>query len=408
MVSMNDVLVLIPARGGSKGIPRKNIRDFAGYPLIAYSILAGKRARSVSRVIVTTDDEEIAEISRKWGAETPFLRPTALAQDQTLDLPVMQHALAWLKENEQYTPGIVVWLRPTSPIRPVDCVDEAVRLLIDHPEADSVRGVVPAGQNPYKMWRIDETTKIMRPLIGVQGIKEAYNAPRQVLPEVFWQTGHIDAIRSNVITQKNSPTGDVIIPLHIDPRYTVDIDQPSDWKVAEALVKDGHLDMVDPANDRRSFPKDIRLLVLDFDGVMTDNRVWVDEQGHESVAASRSDGLGLELLRKQACIEVMVISKEENPVVQARCRKLAVPVIQSVLDKEEALRQIIEEKNIVPANVIYLGNDINDLPAFKVAGFCVAPSDAHPEVLRRADLVLSRKGGHGAVRELCDLILSGS
>jgi N-acylneuraminate cytidylyltransferase len=287
-------------------------------------------------------------------------------------------------------------------------VDAAITLLVEHPEADSVRGVVPAGQNPYKMWRIDETSKIMRPLIGVEGIKEAYNAPRQVLPEVFWQTGHIDVIRSNVITHKNSPTGDVIIPLHIDPRYTVDIDQPSDWKAAEALVIEGQLEMVDPANSRRSFPKDVRLLVLDFDGVLTDNRVWVDDQGHESVAASRSDGLGLEMLRKQTNIEVMVISKEENPVVKARCQKLAVPVIQSVLDKEEALREIIEKKNIAPSNVIYVGNDTNDLPAFKVAGFCVAPSDAHPEVLRRSDLVLSKKGGHGAVRELCDLILFGN
>ena len=408
MVDKNDVLALIPARGGSKGIPRKNIRDFAGFPLIAYSILAGTRARSVTRVIVTTEDEEIAEISRNLGAETPFLRPTELAQDQTLDLPVMQHTLRWLKENEGYQPSIVVWLRPTSPVRPVGCVDDAVRLLIDHPEADSVRGVVPAGQNPYKMWRIDETSKIMRPLIGVEGIKEAYNAPRQVLPEVFWQTGHIDVIRSNVITHKNSPTGDVIIPLHIDPRYTVDIDQPSDWKAAEALVIEGQLEMVDPANSRRSFPKDVRLLVLDFDGVLTDNRVWVDDQGHESVAASRSDGLGLEMLRKLTNIEVMVISKEENPVVKARCQKLAVPVIQSVLDKEEALREIIEKKNIAPSNVIYVGNDMNDLPAFKVAGFCVAPSDAHPEVLRRSDLVLSKKGGHGAVRELCDLILFGN
>jgi YrbI family 3-deoxy-D-manno-octulosonate 8-phosphate phosphatase len=401
-----EVLALIPARGGSKGIPRKNIRDFAGYPLIAYSILAAKRARLVTRVIVSTDDEEIAAIARQWGAETPFIRPFKLAQDQTLDLPVMQHALEWLEKNEGYTPEVVVWLRPTSPVRPVDCVDDAIQLLLVYPEADSVRGVVPAGQNPYKMWRINEGSGVMQPLISVDGIKEAYNAPRQVLPSVYWQTGHIDAIRANVIMQKHSPTGDVILPLQIDPRFTVDIDQPSDWKEAETLVKDGRLEMVDPASQRRHLPDDIKMLVLDFDGVLTDNRVWVDENGHEMVAANRSDSLGLENLRKQTSIEVLVISRETNPVVQARCKKLAIPVMQAVLDKAKALVEVMHEKGIESRQVIFMGNDTNDLPAFEVVGFSVAPADSHPEVLRRADLVLSKHGGKGALRELCDMILS--
>jgi len=400
-----EVLALIPARGGSKGIPRKNIKDFAGYPLIAYSILAGKQAELVTRVIVSTDDEEIAAISRQWGAETPYLRPDELAQDNTLDLPVMQHALDWLGKHEGYHPDAIVWLRPTSPVRPVNCVDNAITLLREHPEADSVRGVVPAGQNPYKMWRID-SSGIMQPLIGVEGIKEAYNAPRQVLPSVFWQTGHIDAIRSDVILHKLSPTGDVIMPLHIDPRFTVDIDQPSDWAAAETLVKNGNLHIVDPANQRRHFPEDIKMLVMDFDGVLTDNRVWVDENGHESVAANRSDSLGLENLRKQTAIEVLVISRETNPVVSARCKKLSIPVIQSVLNKDQALIELMHSKSIEPKSVIFMGNDTNDLPAFNVVGFSVAPVDAHPDVLRQADLVLSEKGGKGAVRELCDLILS--
>ena len=146
-------------------------------------------------MIVSTDDEEIAAVARQYGAEMPFLRPAEFAQDQTLDLPVFQHALRWLAEHEDYHPDVVVQLRPTSPVRPRDLVDEAVRLLLDHPEADSVRGVVPAGQNPHKMWRIDAATGSMMPLLSVPGIAEPYNAPRQALPPVYWQTGHIDAIR---------------------------------------------------------------------------------------------------------------------------------------------------------------------------------------------------------------------
>src|SRR5690349_22298410 len=150
---MTETLALIPARGGSKGIPRKNIRSFAGYPLIVWSIAAAKQASSVTRVIVSTDDEEIASVAREYGAETPFLRPAEFAQDNTTDLPVFEHALQWLETNENYQPEVVIQLRPTSPIRPKDCIESAVRILLEHVDADCVRGVVPAGQNPHKMWR---------------------------------------------------------------------------------------------------------------------------------------------------------------------------------------------------------------------------------------------------------------
>jgi N-acylneuraminate cytidylyltransferase len=401
-----NVLAIIPARGGSKGIPRKNIRNFAGYPLVTYSIMAGLRAETVSRVIVSTDDEEIADVARRFGADVPFLRPAELAQDNSLDLPLFQHALTWLAEHEDYRPDVVVQLRPTSPIRPRTCVDDAVRLLLSHPEADSVRGVVPAGQNPHKMWRIDLASGQMSPLLTVDGVKEPYNAPRQALPPVYWQTGHIDAIRPATILKKNTMSGDVILPLLIDPRYTVDIDNPSDWAKAEWLLLNGGLDAVDPASRRRSLPQDVRLIVLDFDGVLTDNRVWVDEQGHEQVAANRSDSLAMRILRQKIPIEIVVLSMESNPVVAARCKKIEVPVIQGVTEKATVLKQLIADKGLDPAQVIYMGNDVNDLVCFDLVGCACAPADAHPEVLRAADLVLPDDGGRGAVRDLCNMILA--
>ena len=406
MVSKPEVLAVIPARGGSKGIPRKNIRDFAGYPLIAYSIAAGLQSHYVTRTIVSTDDEEIAAVARQCGAGTPFLRPAEFSQDNTTDLPVFKHALEWLASNENYHPEVIVQLRPTSPARPRDCVDNAIKILLDHPEADSVRGVVDAGQNPYKMWQIDKASGQMRPLIGVEGIREAYNAPRQVLPDVFWQTGHVDAIRPRAILEKNSMSGDVIMPLVIDVRYTIDIDTPADWQKSEWLVTDGGLEMVDPANQRRSLPEKVTTLLMDFDGVLTDNRVWVDENGKETVAANRSDSLGISILREKTGMEIMVVSREVNPVVAARCKKMNIPYLQAVNDKASALQKLFSERKIDPAGVIYMGNDTNDLPCFPLVGFTVAPADAHPEVLRRADRVTKLNGGHGAVRELCDFLLS--
>ena len=232
-MSKPEILALIPARGGSKGIPRKNIRPFAGQPLIAYSIAAGLQAKTVTRVIVTTDDEEIAEVARSCGAETPFLRPAELAQDRTPDLPVFQHALHWLAEHEDYHPQVVVHLRPTTPIRPPDLVDRSVAMLLAHPEADSVRGITPAHQNPFKMWLMDGEDKPIRPLMTVPGIEEPYNSPRQILPTAYAHTGLIDIIRPATILELNSMSGRTILPILFDPSYDADLDTPEDWSHAE-------------------------------------------------------------------------------------------------------------------------------------------------------------------------------
>ncbi len=240
---MTEILAIIPARGGSKSIPRKNIRLFTEYPLIAFSIRAGLTSEAITRVIVSTDDEEIASISRSFGAETPFLRPPHLAEDNTSDLPVFQHALKWLYDNEAYKPSIVVQLRPTSPLRRVWHIDKAVHQLLEHPEADSVRTVCVPFQNPFKMWVI-RTDGLMEPLIKTTN-SEPYNMPRQLLPEIYWQTGYVDAAWSSTILQKNSMTGDSILPLIIPPGDWIDIDSADDWRRAERLLESGEITFED-------------------------------------------------------------------------------------------------------------------------------------------------------------------
>lgn len=252
-VPFREVLALIPARGGSKSIPRKNIRLFAGHPLIAYSIAAGLAAKTIARVIVSTDDEEIAMVSRRYGAETPFLRPAEISQDQTPDLPVFQHALRWLAEHEGYKPEIVVQLRPTSPFRRVAHIDHAVQKLAENPGADAIRTVCMPFQNPFKMWKIDPDG-LMHPLLAPQSeelfrdvgsaatpTEEPYNMPRQSLPDVYWQTGYVDAAWARTILVKNSMTGEKILPLVIDPSEWIDIDSPDDWRRAERLLESGEI-----------------------------------------------------------------------------------------------------------------------------------------------------------------------
>lgn len=236
---MTEVLAIIPARGGSKSIPRKNIRLLAGHPLIAYSIAAGRAAETVSRVLVSTDDEEIAAIARRYGAETPFLRPAEFSQDQTPDLPVFEHALGWLAEHEGYQPEIVVQLRPTSPFRRAWHIDQAVYRLLEHPQADAIRTVCVPFQNPFKMWKIGPEG-LLRPLVDYPH-PEPYNLPRQALPEVYWQTGYVDAAWTDTILEKHSMTGDAILPLVIDPGEWIDIDSADDWRRAERLLENGEL-----------------------------------------------------------------------------------------------------------------------------------------------------------------------
>ncbi len=403
MVKKVETLAVIPARGGSKSIPQKNIRLFAGHPLLAYSIAAGLQATLVDRVIVSTDDEETADIARRYGAEVPFLRPPELALDSTPDLPVFEHVLSWLEREKGYSPELIIQLRPTTPVRPLDCVDRGISLLRDHPEADSVRAVIPSGQNPYKMWRINDEGRML-PLLG-EGIREPYNKPRQELPATYWQTGHLDVFRKDTIFKKRSMTGDVILPLIIDPGYTVDIDNPLDWERAEWNLIHGDLDVVRPGHIPRPLPQKVDLIILDFDGVLTDNRVWTDAEGNEWVAANRSDGWGVATL-KEAGYQIIVLSREKNPVVAARCRKLGIDVIHGVDAKDVVLKRLLEERKFKADRTIYLGNDVNDLPCFPLVGCALVVADAHPQAKANADLVLTRAGGYGAVRELSDILIN--
>ncbi len=238
MIDNQTVISIIPARGGSKGLPGKNIRSLVGHPLIAYSIQASLSCPFIDRTIVSTDSEEIATIARQYGAEVPFIRPEALATDLSTDIEAFTHALHWLETHEQYRPDIVVHLRPTSPIRFLTDINTCIRKLQTHSEADSLRVVTLSPITPFKMWWVDDADAPMRPLLNAEGIAEPFNEPRQKLPQTYWQTGTLDITRRRTILEKQSMTGTIILPFVVDNRFVADIDDLASFERAATIIQE--------------------------------------------------------------------------------------------------------------------------------------------------------------------------
>lgn len=229
-----QILALIPARGGSKGIPKKNIKLLGGKPLIVWSIEAAKKSRFIDRVIVSTDNEEIAEIARSAGGEVPFMRPAELAQDLTPDTPVFEHALEWLRKHDNFVPEFIVHLRPTGPLRTAEEIDEAIEMLGADSGADSVRSVEEPPKPPFKMW--EPEGKYIKPFAELHGMKDFHTMPRQMLPKVYQTTADIGIMRRATVMEKKSVIGDRVLPYFLK-RLTIDIDHLIDFEIAELLLK---------------------------------------------------------------------------------------------------------------------------------------------------------------------------
>ena len=232
------ILAIIPARGGSKVVPKKNIKPLSGKPLIYYTVKEAKKSQYISRIIISTDCSETIEIAKRYGVEVPFVRPKELSGDNVQDFPVCEHAIKTLSEQEGFVPDMIVWLRPTSPLRKVKHIDEAIEILMANPAGDSVRSLCLAPKHPLKMWKV--VSDRLAPFVPteVTGIKEPYNYPRQELPTAYIQNGAIDVVRAKTIIDKRSISGDVILPYIMEAVYSINIDTELDFSLAELLMKE--------------------------------------------------------------------------------------------------------------------------------------------------------------------------
>lgn len=234
-----EILAVIPARGGSKGIPRKNIKLLAGKPLIAWTIDEAKKSKHLTRVIVSTDDEEIADVAREHGAEVPFLRPKDISGDLATDVEFLQHALDHFRETEGYIPEIILRLPPTSPLRTVEDIDRGIEALLNDPDADASRPIMEAPKHPYKMWKLSEDGKYLEPFLdkSFTGFDEPHNLPRQLFPKVHIHTGAMDVVRRKTIEEQKSTSGSKLAHFFMDPLNSINIDHPIDFEIADILMQ---------------------------------------------------------------------------------------------------------------------------------------------------------------------------
>ncbi len=388
-VRRGGVVAVIPARGGSKGVPRKNLRPLGGEPLVVRAIRSLRAATSVDQVVVSTDDHEIAYAARSAGALVVD-RPSRLAGDEATSESALRHALAALGTRGP-VPEVTVFVQATSPfIDPAD-VERAVERVTTG-GADVAFSVVRSEQH---VWRLGPDGPE-----GVNHDKRRRQRRQDRAPE-FTETGAFYAMRTHGFLEHGHRFFGHLEMVEVSPRDALEIDTEHDLRLAEELLLRREAENTDPA----SCPLWARAVVTDFDGVHTDDSVRVDSHGVESVVVSRSDGLGVRHLR-EAGIPVLVLSTETNPVVQARAEKLGVEAVTGCTDKVAALTAWARDRGLPLADVAYLGNDVNDVDCLRAVGWPVVPADAHPAARVAAPYVLRRRGGDGAVRELADRVLA--
>ncbi|WP_081683907.1 acylneuraminate cytidylyltransferase [Granulicoccus phenolivorans] len=391
-----SVVAIIPARGGSQGVPGKNLRLIGGIPLVARAVRACRAARTIDQVFVSTDDEAIAAAAREAGAEI-ILRPAELSGPTATSESALVHGLEEIAARG-IDPRVLVFVQCTSPFIRSQDLDRGVGM-ITAGEADSVFSAVETYEF---LWRDADDT--IAPGTGVmtgQNHDAGYRPRRQDRRPDYRETGafYVMAVPGFLAARHRFFGRTRVVP--VSELASLEIDTAEELALADAFA--GVVDR--PATAVGPRPIDVDAVVTDFDGVHTPDTLYLDQYGQESVRLSRADGMGVQRLR-EAGIPLLILSKERNAVVSARAGKLKVEVAQAIDDKASALRSWIAERGLDPQRIAYVGNDVNDLGPMDVVGWPIAVADARPEVLAAARVVLTRPGGAGAVREVCDRVLA--
>ncbi|MGZ3101053.1 cytidylyltransferase domain-containing protein [Streptomyces sp. H72] len=404
--SMRRVLAVIPARGGSKGVPAKNLAPVGGVPLVARAVRECRATRLVTDVVVSTDDRTIAAAARQAGAEV-VLRPAAIAGDTATSEAAVLHAMDAHEALHGAAVDVVLLVQCTSPFLVREDIDGVAGAVAEN-GADTAVTVAPFHGF---VWR-DGTGEGTGDGDGEGGHgvnhDKSFRPRRQDRPQDLLETGAAYAMAAPGFRKHQHRFFGRTELVRTDPARVLEIDDPHDLARARALAPlFDEARPAAPAAGRLPAAADIDAVVLDFDGTQTDDRVLIDSEGREFVSVHRGDGLGIGALRRSG-LAMLILSTEENPVVAARARKLRLPVLHGIDRKDLALQQWCEEQGIAPERVLYVGNDVNDLPCFALVGWPVAVASAHDAVRGAARAVTTAPGGDGAIREIAGWLLGPS
>ncbi|RZU17235.1 acylneuraminate cytidylyltransferase [Streptomyces sp. BK239] len=397
------VLAVIPARGGSKGVPAKNLAPVGGVPLVARAVRECRATRLVTDVVVSTDDEAIAAAARQAGAQV-VPRPAAIAGDTATSEAAVLHAMDAHAALSGTPADVVLLVQCTSPFLVRQDID-AVAAAVVEGGADTALTVAPfhgfvwrdAADDPAAHTGTGDARTA-----GGHGVNhdKSFRPRRQDRPQDLLETGAAYAMDAAGFREHRHRFFGHTELVRTDPARVLEIDDPHDLARARALAP-----LLD-ANSPGALPAagDVDAVVLDFDGTQTDDRVLIDSEGREFVSVHRGDGLGIAALRRSG-LKMLILSTERNPVVAARARKLQLPVLHGVDRKDLALKQWCDEQGVAPERVLYVGNDVNDLPCFALVGWPVAVASAHDVVRGAARAVTALPGGDGAIREIAGWLL---
>jgi len=381
-----SVIAFIPVRGGSKSIPLKNIKDFCGKPLVFWTAKAANDALSVDKVVVATDSEAIRSVVQSFGFPKLFVyvRDAENAQDASSTESVMLEYIhkARLPEGDTF-----ILIQATSPTTTASDIDGAVAEYRNK-GADSL---LSCSRTQRFFWNEN----------GTPVNYDFRSRPRrQEFVGMLMENGAIYVSGVGAILASSCRLSGKVAVYEMPEYCGVELDEPEDWSVLERLMR-SHI-LMEPAKPRRN----IKLLAMDVDGVLTDGGMYYSENGDELKKFNTIDGKGIELVRNKG-IKTAILTSEDTAIVANRARKLKIDFLyQGLTDKLAAAREICAELGITLDEMAYIGDDLNDVELLKNVGLSACPSGAAEAVTSLPGIShMARCGGQGAVRELCELIL---
>lgn len=377
-----STIAIIPARGGSKGIPGKNLQLVGGVSLVARAILTANQSTLIDSVYVSTDDAEIAAEARRYGAKV-IERPLKFATDKASSESVLLHALKKVGKDVE----TLVLLQCTSPFIDVDALDVAISKV----QSNDYDTVFSARESFDFIWTANKHQEAK----GLNHDEHRRLRRQDRTPDLI-ETGAFYVMNAKKFKKIEHRFFGKIGAQLVNEFRAIEIDTSAQLRLAQLMAQ------IQPASIPFD-PRYIKAVIFDFDGIHTDDSVYVTEGGTESVRVLRKDGLGIAKLRN-AARDILILSSEVNPVVSKRAEKLKVECRQGIQDKGEEVRKWLAEKKLNRDEVIYVGNDVNDIPAMQEVRWPIAVADAHADVLSHVCYVTQHKGGEGAVREVCDLL----